>query len=330
MKQTRRKFVKTLFVASQAAVAGSFLPINLFGQDSPAPASAPDALNFLVMGDWGRQGERDQVEVAEQMGKTAQDVAARFVVAAGDNFYENGVASVQDSHWKKSFEDVYTAPSLQVTWYAILGNHDYHINPQAQVDYGKTSTRWRMPARYYMKSYQIDKQTTADFFFLDTTPMVRAYYNADFEEKIRANVMSQDVPKQIAWFKSALKASKAQWKVVFAHHPIYSGGEHGDQPELIQSILPILQENNIHADFNGHAQDLQHVMAGDVNLFCTGAGSSVRPTKDTAHTKFAESRSGFVSVSLGPDKMDIRMIDYEGKLLYTTSVMRAGAAVPAT
>src|SRR5580698_10263662 len=102
MKQTRRKFVKTLFVASQAAVAGSFLPLNLFGQDAPVPASAPDALNFLVIGDWGRQGEQDQVEVAQQMGKNAQDVAARFIVAAGDNFYENGVASVQDSHWKKS------------------------------------------------------------------------------------------------------------------------------------------------------------------------------------------------------------------------------------
>jgi tartrate-resistant acid phosphatase type 5 len=285
-------------------------------------------LKFLVFGDWGRQGERDQVEVAEQMGKTAQNIRAKFVVALGDNFYEDGVASVTDDHWHKSFEDVYIARSLQVPWYAILGNHDYHSNPEAQVEYAKTSSRWRMPARYYVQSHQIDPQTTADFFYLDTTPMIKAYYKHDFEKNVHSNVITQDVPKQIEWFKSALAASKAQWKVVFAHHPIYSGGEHGDQPELIETILPILQENNIHAYFNGHDHDLQHLMAGDVNLFCTGAGSSVRPTKETAHTKFAESRSGFTAVSLGPDKMDIRMNDYEGKLVYSTSVLRAGAVAP--
>lgn len=320
--------MRTIFVASQAAVASSFLPVNLFGE-SAATSSSPNALSFLVMGDWGRQGETDQLEVAKQMGKTAEKIGARFVAAVGDNFYEDGVKSVTDSHWKKSFEDVYTAQSLQVPWNAILGNHDYHSNPQAQLEYAKTSSRWRMPARYYMQSYQIGANTTADFFYLDTTPMINVYYKHDFEKNVHKNVITQDVPKQLEWFKSALAASKAQWKVVFGHHPIYSGGEHGDQPELIKNVLPILQENNIHAYFNGHDHDLQHLMAGDVNLFCTGAGSSVRPTRETVHTKFAESRSGFTAVSLRPDKMDIQMIDYTGTMVHSASVMRENAAVPA-
>ncbi len=68
MKQTRREFVKTLFVASQAVVASRFLPIDLLGQ-----SASPDALNFIVFGDWGRRGETDdQMEVAEQMGKAVQ------------------------------------------------------------------------------------------------------------------------------------------------------------------------------------------------------------------------------------------------------------------
>lgn len=324
MKQTRRDFVKTLFVASQAAMASRFLPVNLFAQNA-----SPDALNFLVFGDWGRQGERDQMEVAKQMGIAAQNMRARFVVSVGDNFYEDGVTSVTDDHWHKSFEDVYTARSLQVPWNVIMGNHDYHINPQAQLDYAKTSSRWTMPARYYKQSYQIGGDATADFFYLDTTPMIKVYYKHDFEEKVHENVITQDVPKQIAWLKSSLAASKAQWKIVFAHHPIYSGGEHGDQPELIENVLPILQENNIHAYFNGHDHDLQHLKAGEVNLFCTGAGSSVRPTKEIEYTKFAESRSGFTAVSLRPDKMDIQMIDYQGQVVYSTSVLREGAAVSA-
>ena len=324
MKQTRREFVRTLFVASQAAVATRFLPVDLFAEGTP-----PGTLNFLVFGDWGRQGELDQREVAEQMGIAAQKMSARFVIAAGDNFYEDGVTSTTDDHWHKSFEDVYTAPSLQVPWNAILGNHDYHNNCDAQLAYAKTSSRWRMPARYYKQSYQLDGGVTVDFFYLDTTPMIKAYYRLDFEEKIHDNVVTQDVPKQLAWFKDSLAASTAQWKIVIGHHPIYSGGEHGDQPEIIENVLPLLQEHNVHAYFNGHDHDLQHLMAGDINLFCTGAGSSVRPTKNTEHTKFAKSRSGFTAASLGPEKMDIRMIDYKGKVLYSTSVMRNSVAVPA-
>jgi tartrate-resistant acid phosphatase type 5 len=317
MKQTRREFVKTLFVASQAAVASRFLPIDLLAQ-----SASPSALNFVVIGDWGRRGERDQMEVAEQMGKAAQNINAKFVISVGDNFYENGVSSVEDKHWKQSFENVYTAPSLQVPWYVIMGNHDYHADCDAQIAYSQLSSRWNMPARYYMQCQQIYKDVTADFFYLDTTPMVRIYYNRYFEEPTWANVTKQNVNAQLAWFEQALSASKAKWKIVFAHHPIYSGGEHGDTAELIESILPLLREHGVQAYFNGHDHDLQHLKAGDVNLFCSGAGSQHRPTRATSHSKFAEACSGFTTVSLAPDKMDVCMIDNHGKLLYTTSIFR--------
>jgi tartrate-resistant acid phosphatase type 5 len=323
MKQTRREFVRTLFVASQAAVASRFLPVNLF-----AAGSSPKTQNFLVFGDWGRQGELDQREVAEQMGIAAQNLDARFVVSVGDNFYEDGVTSVTDDHWQKSFEKVYTAPSLRVPWHVILGNHDYHGNCEAQLAYARQSSRWSMPARYYMQTHHI-QGTRADFFYLDTTPLVKMYYYRGFEDRIRDNLISQSVPAQLAWFKAALMGSKAQWKIVFGHHPIYSGGEHGDQPDLIKSILPLLREHNVHAYFNGHDHDLQHLVAGNINLFCTGAGSQVRPTKKIEYTRFANSRSGFTTVCLGPDKMDVAMVDWRGTILYSTTVARQSIAVPA-
>ena len=81
-------------------------------------------MNFLVFGDWGRNGEKDQADVAREMGVVAKKIDAQFILAVGDNFYEDGVASVDDPQWQSSFEQVYTAESLQVPWYAILGNHD--------------------------------------------------------------------------------------------------------------------------------------------------------------------------------------------------------------
>ena len=82
------------------------------------------------------------------MGIACGQANAAFVISVGDNFYENGVASLQDPHWQQSFEHVYAAKSLQVPWYVVLGNHDYRGNVDAQLDYGKTHPRWNMPARY--------------------------------------------------------------------------------------------------------------------------------------------------------------------------------------
>lgn len=322
MKQTRREFVKTLFVASQGIIASPLLSANLFADNPPPPSS--QALNFLVFGDWGRHGELDQTQVAAQMANAAARTGARFVISVGDNFYENGVASISDKQWHKSFEEVYAAQSLQVPWYVILGNHDYHGNCDAQIAYSKISPRWKMPARYFVQSQQVDSKTTADFFYIDTTPMVKGYYLPN-KENTRPNVITQDVPKQLAWFKDALASSKAQWKIVVGHHPIYSGGEHGDTQELIETILPLLHRHKVQAYFNGHDHDLQHLMAGDVNLFDSGAGSQVRPTTVTEHTRFAKACSGFTIVSLQADKMTVRMVDNFGTLLYTANISRDSA-----
>ena len=160
----------------------------------------------------------------------------------------------------------------------------------------------------------------ADFFYIDTSPMVKKYHEVG--AKTRASVGTEDVPKQLAWFKAALEASKADWKIVIGHHPIYSGGGHGDTQELIESILPLLHEHKVPAYFNGHDHDLQHLMAGEVNLFDSGAGSQHTPTFYTERSKFAESSSGFTTVSLQRDKMDVRMIDNHGTVLYSTTVNR--------
>jgi tartrate-resistant acid phosphatase type 5 len=317
MMQTRRQFVRTLFIASQAVAVGSLFPHQLFANDAMA-----GGLNFLVFGDWGRHGEKDQMDVATQMGVAAREMDAKFIISVGDNFYESGVSSVNDPQWQTSFEKVYAAPSLQVPWWVALGNHDYKGDCDAQIAYGKTSKRWNMPARYFVRTERIDAASSVDFFYLDTTPMVKSYWH---EAAYREHVRTQDVAKQLAWFKAALAASTAQWKIVIGHHPIYSGGGifgHGDTPELIENILPLLETNQVQAYFNGHDHNLQHLQTGKVNLFDSGAGSKCRPVFKTKRTKFAEARSGFTAVALSADKMDVQMIDDGGKLLYTTSVPR--------
>src|SRR5579863_2478294 len=73
-----------------------------------AAAAGGAAVNFLVVGDWGRQGADHQRDVATQMGKSAAALGSRCVVSVGDNFYEDGVASTADPQWRSSFEEIYT------------------------------------------------------------------------------------------------------------------------------------------------------------------------------------------------------------------------------
>jgi tartrate-resistant acid phosphatase type 5 len=316
MKQTRREFVRTLFVATQATVLGSVWPRSLLAEDAKS-----GGLNFVVLGDWGRNGEKDQRDVAKQMGVAADETKARFVLAVGDNFYEHGVASVDDPQWQSSFEKVYTATSLRVPWYAVLGNHDYHLSAEAQIDYSKTSKRWNMPARYYKRTEQIDGTTSVDFFFIDTMPM--AVFDDD-ETQYDDKVPRHDVPNQMAWLESSLAASTAPWKIVVGHHPVYSGGIHGDTPYLVQYVLPLLQKYKVQTYINGHDHDLQHLQSGSVNFFCSGGGSKPRKSKNIAQTKFAKGCSGFMAVALQADKMNVRMIDDQGNLVYTAAVPRMG------
>jgi tartrate-resistant acid phosphatase type 5 len=281
------------------------------------------ALNFAIIGDWGRHGRPDQRDVAKQMGIACENAKASFVISVGDNFYEDGVKSVNDHHWDKSFESVYTAPSLQVPWHVALGNHDYRGSCEAQLDYGKTHPRWVMPARYYTHIYPVDASTSLECFYIDTSPMMSEYaHEADM-----AAIHTQDVPAQLAWLDQALAASKAPWKIIVGHHPIYSAGwGHGSIPDMIRSILPILQKHKVQAYICGHDHDLQYLKTGDLHLIISGGGSEHRPVSTIPESQFAQGISGFALASVRPHEMQVRFIDDKGALLHTAVVPREARA----
>ncbi len=270
--------------------------VPLAGLAARAGAVAGPTLGFVAVGDWGRDGAAHQRDVAAAMGAAAASSGSAFTISTGDNFYENGVRSAADPQWRTSFEEVYTHPALQSRWYAVLGNHDYRGVPQAELDYAATSRRWFMPARYYTAS----PAPFVDFFFLDTSPLVHSY-RAKVHSAIAANVASQDVAAQLAWLDAALAKSTAAWKIVVGHHTIRSGGsEHGDTPEMVELVLPILQKHRVPVYLNGHEHDLQHIARDGLDYICSGAGSEVRPTGPTTGTKFALARSGFAVIRPRP------------------------------
>lgn len=290
-------------------------------------AASAGALNLLVVGDWVRNGTSHQREVAAQMGKTAESRGSRCVISVGDNFYEDGVQSTSDPLWRSSFEEIYAARSLQVPWYAALGNHDYRGVPQAQVDYARSSVRWRMPSRYYKVAGSDIGAPHVDLFVIDTSPLVQQYRNK-VHSVIAENVASQDVPAQLRWLDEQLAESAAPWKLVIGHHTIHSGGSgHGDTPEMKELIEPLLQKHGVQAYINGHDHDLQHIRRGGVDYVCCGAGSEVRPVQSIEGTLFCEARSGFAAVRSDPDALTFEFRDFSGACLYRSAVPRRSTAV---
>ena len=283
------------------------------------------ALNFLIVGDSGRDGTEHQREVAARMGRAAEKLGSRHVISVGDNFYEDGVQSTSDPQWRSSFEDIYAAPSLQIPWYVALGNHDYRGVPQAQIDYAKTSSRWRMPSRYYKVAGTDLGAPHLDIFVVDTSPLVHQYRD-NVHSVIAENVATQDVPAQLRWLDQQLGESTAAWKLVVGHHTLHSGGSgHGDTPEVVMLIEPLLKKHQVQAYINGHDHDLQHIRRGGVDYICCGAGSEVRPVQRVAGTLFCAARSGFAAMRSDADSLSLEFRDFTGASLYRARIPRVGA-----
>jgi hypothetical protein len=284
-----------------------------------------NALNFIAMGDWGRVGADHQKQVAAQMGKTASEVKAQFIIATGDNFYPSGVISEWDPLWKYSYEDIYTAFSLQWDWYPVLGNHDYKSNPDAQVAYSKISRRWKMPARYYSKLIDMPGDTASKILilFIDTNPLIPEFYsNAEYGPHVK----TQDSTKQKKWIAKELGTTdpKIKWKIVVGHHPMFTGGSRTDGYDtkaIRRSLKPLFDKYGVDVYLAGHEHSLQHLIAdGKTQHFISGAASEKTAVHLIPESKMVASAYGFMVFSITAKQLLVQTIDANGKIIYSTSI----------
>ncbi|HEY0177002.1 MAG TPA: tartrate-resistant acid phosphatase type 5 family protein [Pedobacter sp.] len=274
-------------------------------------------LHFMAVGDWGRNGEYHQAEVAKQMGIWGAEHPNKFIISVGDNFYPKGVVSEHDPLWHYSFENVYTAHSLQDDWYAVLGNHDYGSDPDAQVRYSKISRRWNMPARYYSNEASLGKgKGNVLFVMIDTNPMMHeseAAYTA----------------KQLDWLKETLSHASAEvkWKIVVGHHPYYTVGprvQNYDTLTMRQNLTRIFEEHKVDVYLSGHEHSLQHLKPeGFTHQFISGAGSELTPvTAGIPYSRFEASEHGFMYFSIDSKRLNVKAVNDSGKVLYETELTK--------
>lgn len=278
-----------------------------------ALASDEASFSFLVVGDWGHANSEGQRQVARAMGIAARRDRARFVVSTGDNFYPNGVSGVSDRLWKEAFENVYVDSGLQGPWYPVLGNHDHKGNVAAERDYSSVSSRWSMPADYYRHT-ELLGDDLVEFFFLDTLPLVRMH------DGFMARLFETGAAAQLSWLNVALAESKARWKIVVGHHPVFSGGPHGDTPTLVAVLKPLFDRHHVAAYINGHDHNLQHISVDGVSYLTCGAGSEARLLPHPEAAEFSAAVPGFMLVKMTPSAILLSFLNARAQVLYTATL----------
>jgi hypothetical protein len=280
-------------------VRGTMLPAFL---RTPPPIftvkNADQSVRVLAFGDFGN-GSLGQKETASAMLKYHRQTPFDFAVTLGDNFYSYGMESLADPRWKTWWDELYDP--LGVKFYATLGNHDWGFDdsPAAEILYSRQSPSWRMPSPYYTFS-----AGPVQFFALDTNEVSEA---------------------QLIWLKDELAKSRAVWKLVYAHHPIYSVGAHRDNQGLIKRLLPVLK-GKAEVYLAGHDHDLQHLKAEDgVHFFVAGGGGAgLREPKPDTRTIFAKAAHGFSVLEADSKQLKIKFIDSSLNQLHEAVIVKSG------
>ncbi|KAL4647951.1 tartrate-resistant acid phosphatase type 5 isoform X1 [Arapaima gigas] len=324
-----------LFLVSVALPMAFCYPSSFMDLDDKH--SNRTSIRFLAVGDWGGLPYSPfvtpiETATAKEMGHVAEQMGADFVLALGDNFYYKGVQDVSDPRFQETFEDVFTAESLNIPWYVVAGNHDHAGNVKAQIQYSRVSQRWRFPYYYYELNFRVPRtDTTMTILMVDT--VLLCGNSDDFEDqKPRGPVSAVEANRQLEWLQKRMAASKSDFLLVAGHYPVWSISEHGPTSCLLKRLRPLLIKYKATAYLCGHDHNLQYLKEADVGYVVSGAGNFMDPdTRHRSHVprgslKFFTGQEstlgGFVHVEVTKKEMVMTYIQAKGTSLYRTKLSR--------
>lgn len=264
------------------------------------PAFGANPFSCLVVGDTGWPNDIVATNAAA-MAREHASRPARCALLLGDNFYRDGVRSIDDPRWN-DLDRVFDPRALPIPFHAILGNHDHKGDVQAQVERTAIDARWRMPGRWHSFHYDVGNGHDVEFFVVDTTPIDRG----------------EDMGEQARWLERELARSDAHWKIVCGHHPIVGHGEHGGSKAVARALAGALTAHDVDLYLSGHDHDLELVRtdARWLQVAC-GAGSNTRDVTWSDETLFASGEAGFARLSIAGDVLALEFFDSEGTRVFT-------------
>ncbi|GFE82844.1 hypothetical protein GCM10011487_48440 [Steroidobacter agaridevorans] len=241
-----------------------------------------------------------------------------FGVMLGDNIYPDGATANVDGRDTQRFRDLFVTPFAGLgrrhddfRIYSVLGNHDWRTSREgamAQVQFLEQTRPFYMNGLFY-RVQPPAAHGDVEVFAIDTevllagTTVYKATLADDASEvrsQKREKLSKWAVPQtdaernMVAWLEDSLRNSKARWKIVIGHHPLWSGaGSKFEQAHALRRlILPTLCR---YADFYlaGHEHTME-VHTDDCSQTDTGASDPLPQVVSGSAAKMRPTNSAFI------------------------------------
>jgi tartrate-resistant acid phosphatase type 5 len=307
-----------------------------------------------------------QMPVATAMKSFCAQRGCDLGTMLGDNIYPDG--AMADADDARRFRDLFTIPygSLGVgrddfRIYSVLGNHDWHTSragAMAQVRYLETTPPFFMDGLFYrvapaaargeLEIFAIDTQVllAGTTVYQDVLAEDASEVATEKLERLEPWAAPQNDTERnmVRWLETALASSKARWKIVIGHHPLWStaGSKFEQARSLRRLILPTLcryadlylagHEHTLEVHTDDCSAALPGANVKPLPQVVSGSASKMRPTNSAfirqQLKKYPELRTlwarglawGFSHLTFEGDQVTVEMIEIPRDGSSTTDV----------
>jgi tartrate-resistant acid phosphatase type 5 len=320
-----------------------------------------------------------QVPVSRAMKAFCAQQGCDIATMLGDNIYPDGAEANADD--ARRFRDLFTIPYGSLVAdpdfriYSVLGNHDWHTSragAMAQVRFLETTPPFFMNGLFY-RVVPDAAQGEVEIFAIDTEVLLASttVYDAVLAEDA-SEVATQELEQlepwaapqteaernMVAWLEAGLASSKARWKIVIGHHPLWStaGSKFQQAKSLRRLILPALcryadlylagHEHTLEVHTDDCSTALPGTDVAPLPQIVSGSASKMRPTnsafirqqlKAHAGLRTLHARGlawGFSHLTFADDRVTVKLVEIprDGssttQVTYEHSFARRSASAP--
>jgi tartrate-resistant acid phosphatase type 5 len=295
----------------------------------------------------GKHGQEYTYQVAVAGGMASyinsSDINTSFIIALGDNFYDDGVLSSNDSMWSTHWEQVYLQnySNMRIPWYPVFGNHDYgygDVGAAAQLERAESDRGeepiggnrsisagiWQFDSYNYSKCMTLPgtENESICIIFIDTVTLApSSERHCNEEGGISTETQAIRIADQQKHIElMLLDAVNSTWVIVCGHYPIYTSGEHGDSSELISNLQPLLEQYNVSMYLAGHDHLSGHLQHKGIEYLIAGGGAMVDPLGDVSSVAtdvwYGVGYAAFSVVQVTSSTLEIKFIHWNGTEMY--------------
>lgn len=230
---------------------------------------------------------------------TAHELIADAILASQPQFVLNSGDVVESGADYAQWRDQFFFPArdlfYDIPFYVGVGNHEGFSHWVTDFIYYPASDRW----------WSFDFGN-AHYVILDTNS---AYTSGS---------------AQYSWLVSDLSGTSKEWVFACFHHPPYSSGGHGGEPDVQSYLVPLFETYGVDMVFSGHDHLYERSSKAGIAYIVTGGGGA--PLSDPDQTTnpyqiYAEKTYHFCTVDISGGSLQFYARDSDGTTFDELSIV---------